>query len=86
MEKVWQYFLMLVISALLGLAIYHITSTKRIIEYQLSGEYSQGVPRIRVNIDNSPDEVIQLSPDVSWDRAIIMVDSLNINLKKNSLR
>jgi hypothetical protein len=86
MEKVWQYFLMLVISTLLGVSVLHITSTKRIIEYHLSGEYSQGVPRIRVNIDNSPDEVIQLSPDITWDQAIIMVDSLNINLKKNSIR
>jgi hypothetical protein len=86
MEKVWQYFFMLVISAFLGLAIYHITSTKRIIEYQLSGEYTKGVPAIRVNIDNAPDDILQLSPDVTWDRAIIMVDSLNTNLKKNSIK
>lgn len=77
---------MIVISVILGVLILHITSTKRIIEYRLSGEYSQGVPRISVNIDNSPDETIQLSPDISWDQAIIMVDSLNNNLKKNSIR
>jgi len=86
MEKVWQYFLMLVISTLLGLGIYYATAPKRVIEYQLSGEYSQGVPKIRVNIDNGPDDIIALSPDINWGRAIIIVDSLNINLKKNSIQ
>ena len=86
MEKVWQYFLMLVISTFLGLGIYYVTAPKRVIEYQLYGEYNQGVPKIRVNIDNGPDDIIALSPDINWGRAIIIVDSLNINLKKNSIQ
>lgn len=77
---------MLIISFFLVFCAFYIASTKRIIEYQLSGENSEGVPRIKVNIDNAPDEIIRLSPDVTWDRAIIMVDSLNINLKKNSIQ
>jgi hypothetical protein len=86
MEKVWQLFLMFIISAILGVAIYFMLAPKRVIEYQLYGEYSSGVPRIKVNIDNSADDIINLSPDIKWDQAIIMVDSLNFNLKKNSVQ
>jgi hypothetical protein len=86
MEKVWQCFQMIVISVFLGVWVYFMLAPKGVIEYQLYGEYSNGVPQIKVNIDNSVDDILNLSPDIKWDQAVIMVDSLNSNLKKNSIQ
>jgi hypothetical protein len=51
MEKIWQYFLMLVITSFLGVAIYFILAPKRVVRYELDGM----------------DYTIQLSKDVTWN-------------------
>ncbi len=82
MEKAWQFFLMLVIASALGVLIYFAVSPKRAVRYQLYGDYSNGIPAIKVDIENASDDVIRLSKDVSWQEAVHMVDSLNMTLKK----
>lgn len=82
MEKAWQFFLMLVIASALGVLIYFAVSPKRAVRYQLYGDYSNGIPAIKVDIENSSDDIIRLSKDVTWQEAVHMVDSLNMTLKK----
>ena len=82
MEKAWQFFFMLVIASLLSVGIYFAISPKRAVRYQLYGDYSNGIPAIKVDIENASDDVIRLSKDVSWQEAVRMVDSLNMTLKK----
>ena len=82
MEKAWQFFFMLVIASLLGVLIYFIISPNRAVKYQLYGDYNNGIPAIKVDIENASDDIIHLSKDVSWNEAVRMVDSLNMTLKK----
>ena len=86
MEKAWMYFLMGVLATLLGVLVHHILSPKHVIRYDLSGRYSEGIPCINVDIENSSDETIQLSKDVSWEAAVKMIDSLNTDLAKHPIK
>jgi hypothetical protein len=86
MEKAWMYFLMGVLATLLGILVHHILSPKHVVRYELGGRYSEGIPTINVDIENSQDETIQLSKDVTWEAAVKMVDSLNINLSKHPIK
>jgi hypothetical protein len=81
MERVWQYFLMFVLITFVITGIYFITAPKKVIAYELDGQYSQGVPAINVNVDNAADYTIQLSKEVSWNDAVHMIDSLNKTIK-----
>jgi hypothetical protein len=86
MEKAWMYFLMGVLATLLGVLVHHILSPKHVIRYDLGGKYSEGIPTINVDIENSSDETIQLSKDVTWESAIKMIDSLNTDLAKHPIK
>ena len=86
MEKAWMYFLMGVLATLLGVLVHHILSPKHVVRYELGGRYSEGIPTINVDIENSSDEVIQLSKDVTWESAVKMIDSLNTNLSKHPIK
>ena len=81
MEKAWQIFLMGVLAIVLGVIIYFITAPKHVVRYELGGQYSEGIPEIKVDIENGSDETIKLSKDVTWPEAIRMVDSLNQIIK-----
>lgn len=81
LEKAWLYFLMLVIASFIGVGIYFILSSKRVVRYELDGRYSHGVPAINVNVENGMDYTIQLSKDVTWNDAVHMIDSLNQTIK-----
>lgn len=81
-----MYFLMGVLATLLGILVHHILSPKHVVRYDLSGRYSEGIPTINIDIENSSDETIQLSKDVTWEAAVKMVDSLNINLSKHPIK
>lgn len=86
MEKAWMYFLMGVLATLLGVLVHHILSPKHVVRYELGGRYSEGIPTINVDIENSQDETIQLSKDVTWESAVKMIDSLNTNLTKHPIK
>lgn len=86
MEKAWMYFLMGVLATLFGVLIVHILSPKHVIRYDLGGRYSEGIPTINVDIENSSDETIQLSKDVTWEAAVKMIDSLNTDLAKHPIK
>lgn len=78
-EKIWNYILMgVVITIVVGLVLLT-SSSKRVVRYELSG--SNGIPGVCKNIENGGDEYIQFSKEISWGRAIQMVDSLNKTLK-----
>lgn len=81
LEKSWLYFLMLVLAAFVSVAIYFIVSPKHVIRYDLTGEYSRGIPEIRADVENSADYTIQLSKEVTWSEAVYLVDSLNKTIK-----
>lgn len=85
MEKAWSIIGMIAVIALIATTTYLISGPKKIIGYSLKGNY-QGIPAINVSIDNSPDETITLSKEVTWSEAVRMVDSLNAGLKKNSIK
>lgn len=78
--KIWNIFLILLCTTVVSVIVYFIVSPKTIIEYYLLDGFS-GAPAIGVNIDNCPDETILLGREVSWEKAVQMVDSLNYNLK-----
>jgi hypothetical protein len=80
MQKSWLYFLMLVLSTFIGLAIYFITLTKKVVKYELQGQ-SEGIPAINANVENGPDYTIRLSKEVTWNNAVQMIDSLNKTIK-----
>jgi hypothetical protein len=82
MQKVWLYFLMAVIATFVSVAVYFLTSSKKVIQYELDGRYSYGVPSINANVENGADYTIQLSKEVTWSDAVHMVDSLNMTIKK----
>lgn len=86
MEKTWQIFLMGVLATVLGVIIYFITAPKHVVRYDLSGQYSEGIPEIKVDIENSFDETIRLSKDITWPEAIHMVDSLNQIIKTHPIK
>ncbi len=81
LEKAWLYFLMLVIASFIGVGIYFILSSKKVVRYELDGRYSHGVPAINANVENGADYTIQLSKEVSWSDAVHMIDSLNNTIK-----
>jgi hypothetical protein len=85
MEKVWQWLAILVIAALTGTLIRHITSPKHVVRYELGIGYD-GIPAITADIENSADDRIHLSKEVSWRDAVHMVDSLNMNLRKHPIK
>lgn len=85
MEKAWSIVGMITVMILVATTTYLILGPKNVIEYSLEGNY-HGIPAINVSIDNSPDETINLSKEVTWKDAVEMVDSLNADLKKNSIK
>lgn len=85
MDKVWQWFAIIVIAAFIGTGIYLIVSPKHVVRYELGIGY-EGIPAINADIENAADDKIRLSKDVSWREAVQMVDSLNQNLRKNKIQ
>lgn len=85
MEKAWNVVGMIAVMILIATITYLILGPKNVIEYSLGGNY-RGIPEINVSIDNSPDETINLSKEVTWKDAVEMIDSLNADLKKNSIK
>ena len=81
-NKIWYGILISTVSFLLFMAFYLVVSPKRTIRYELAGYTPQGIPCINVDIENSPDNTIRLSKEVSWEQAVRMVDSLNAILHK----
>ena len=75
-----------VLAIVLGVIIYFITAPKHVVRYELGGQYSEGIPEIKVDIENASDETIQLSKDVTWPEAIRMVDSLNQIIKTHPIK
>jgi len=74
-SKVALYSLIAVGLSLFGTLIYFINSPKYVKSYYLKSNSS--IPAIGIEIENSSDEVIYLSREVSWSQAVQMVDSLN---------
>lgn len=85
MEKAWQFLGMLVIATFTGVLVNHILSPKHVVRYELGVGYD-GIPVINADIENSPDDQIELSKEVSWSDAVHMVDSLNMNLRKHRIK
>lgn len=85
MDKVWQWFAIIVIAAFIGTGTYLIVSPKHVVRYELGIGY-EGIPAINADIENAADDKIRLSKDVSWREAVQMVDSLNQNLRKNKIQ
>lgn len=86
MNRAWDIFGMAVLAAVISVGIYFILAPKHVVGYSLDSDYSVGVPKIDVDIENGADGVIQLSKDVTWSHAIRMVDSLNDGLKRHPIR
>lgn len=85
MEKVWQWLAILVIATLTGTLVRHVVSPKHVVRYELGIGYD-GIPAITADIENSADDRIHLSKEVSWSDAVHMVDSLNMNLRKHHIK
>jgi hypothetical protein len=85
MDKIWQWFAIIVIATLIGVGVYGITAPKHVVRYELGAGY-EGLPAIHVDIENSSDETIRLSKDVTWQQAVQMIDSLNQNLRKHRIQ
>jgi hypothetical protein len=85
MEKVWQWFAIIVIAAVLGLVGYSIVSPKHVVRYELGTSYD-GIPKISADIENGVDNDIELSKEISWSEAVHLVDSLNQNLRKYPIK
>lgn len=85
MEKVWQWFAIVVIAAGLGLAGYTIAAPKHVVRYELATSYD-GIPAIKADVENGADDHIELSKEISWHEAVRMVDSLNQNLRKHPIK
>jgi hypothetical protein len=85
MEKVWQYFAMAVIAIALGITSYKLVSPKHVVRYELGSSY-HGIPVILADVENGPDYNIELSKEVSWNEAVILVDSLNQNIQKYPIK
>lgn len=85
MEKVWQWLAILVIATLTGTLVHHVVSPKHVVRYELGIGYD-GIPAITADIENSADDCIRLSKEVSWSDAVHMVDSLNMNLRKHRIK
>lgn len=82
MSKIWEGILMcIVVTAVAGLALF-ISQPKHTVRYELNSDCNNtGIPAIRVDIENGCDDVIHLSKEITWNKAIQMVDSLNNSLK-----
>ncbi len=74
-SKVSLYSLIAVVLSFFGTVIYFINAPKYVKSYYLRS--SSQIPAIGIEIENSPDETILLSREVSWSQAVQMVDSLN---------
>lgn len=85
MEKIWQWFAIVVIAAFIGAGIYMIVSPKHVVRYELGVGYD-GIPAINADIENASDDRIRLSKEVTWSEAVHMVDSLNQNLRKYPIK
>jgi hypothetical protein len=74
-SKVALYSLIAVGLSLFGTLIYFINAPKYVKSYYLRS--NNQLPSIGIEIENSVDETIYLSREVSWSQAVQMVDSLN---------
>jgi hypothetical protein len=74
-SKVALYSLIAVGLSLFGTLIYFFNAPKYVKSYYLRSNSS--MPAIGIEIENSSDETIYLSREVSWSQAVQMIDSLN---------
>lgn len=78
-DKIWEGILMgVVVTAVAGLVIF-IAQPKHTIKYELRS-YDK-MPAIKVDIENGFDDLIVFSSEISWSKAVQLVDSLNNTLK-----
>ncbi len=70
------------ILTLITLFVLFVTSPKHTVRYELESDCNNTrIPAIRKDVENATDDVIKLSKEISWGRAIQMVDSLNQTIK-----
>lgn len=81
MDKIWEAFLMALCTTLVVCLILMFSRPKHTVRYELHSDMNTGIPAIYVDIENGSDRIIHLSKEVSWSKAIQMVDSLNKTLK-----
>jgi len=80
MAKAWNVILMgLAITVIVGVVM-AIRSPKHTVRYELSSYNQNTLPAIRKDIENGGDENIYLSKEISWSKAVQLVDSLNQSL------
>jgi hypothetical protein len=81
-EKAWQWFLIALATTLVTCLIFVAKAPKHTVRYEIDYSSSDhGVPAIRVDVENGTDNRINLSKEISWSKAIQLVDSLNQTLK-----
>ncbi len=68
----------------MGVASFFFLSEKHVKQYYLDSYHDNGndYPCIKLDIDNAPDQNINLNKDITFSQAIHMVDSLNLQLQK----
>ncbi len=79
MDKIWQFFIMTIIVIAIASLVTIISRPKHTVRYELFSY--NNLPAINVDVENAADHTICLSKEISWSKAVQLVDSLNNTLK-----